>query len=142
MINQNILEGRWNEIKGKLRAHWGQLTDDDFTQAHGHVDQLIGTIQRKTGEGREAVERYLNELSSNAGSVVGQAAEQARRFSDQTMDTVQKTAKQAADQLMAGYGEAERMVRARPGESLAVCFAVGLLTGLLVSAVFSAGKSR
>lgn len=52
MINQQILEGNWNEIKGKLRQKWGQLTDDDFPQICGEADQIIGIIQRKTGEAR------------------------------------------------------------------------------------------
>ena len=114
MIDQNVLQGRWNEIKGKLRTHWGQLTDDDLSQFHGQVDQLVGTIQRKTGEGREAIERYLDELSGAAASAFGQTAENVRRFSDQTVESVQRTARQAADQLRAGYGEAERMIRAAP----------------------------
>ena len=114
MIDQNVLQGRWNEIKGKLRTHWGQLTDDDLSQFHGQVNQLVGTIQRKTGEGREAIERYLDELSGAAASAFGQTAENVRRFSDQTVESVQRTARQAADQLRAGYGEAERMIREPP----------------------------
>ena len=38
MINQQILEGNWNEIKGKLRQKWGQLTDDDFQQIRGDAE--------------------------------------------------------------------------------------------------------
>ena len=68
MINQQILEGNWNEIKGKLRQKWGQLTDDDFQQIRGDAEQLIGVIQRKTGEAREAIEQYLQEISSSAVS--------------------------------------------------------------------------
>jgi uncharacterized protein YjbJ (UPF0337 family) len=137
MINQTVLEGRWNEIKGKLRSHWGQLTDDDLSQFHGQIDQLVGAIQQKTGEGREAIERYLDELSGAAASAFGQSAENVRRFSDQTVESVQRTARQAADQLRTGYSEAERIVRERPRESLAICFAAGVITGILVCAVLS-----
>ena len=49
MVNQQALEGNWNVIKGKIRTHWGQLTDDDLPQFHGEVDKLVGTIQRKNG---------------------------------------------------------------------------------------------
>src|SRR5262245_7846004 len=56
MVNQQTLQGNWNEIKGKLRSKWGQLTNDDLQTAHGNVDQLIGLIQRKTGEARSSIE--------------------------------------------------------------------------------------
>ena len=65
MANQQTLQGNWNEIKGKICTHWGQLTDDDLSQFHGEVDSLVGTIQRKTGEGREAIEKYLHELTGS-----------------------------------------------------------------------------
>ncbi len=131
MINQQILEGNWNEIKGKLRQKWGQLTDDDFPQICGEADQIIGIIQRKTGEAREAIERYLQEVSGCATSAVGTAAETVCDYAQHTSETVQHTAKRTADQVRAGYNEAERFVRDRPGESLLVCFGVGLITGVV-----------
>ena len=133
MINQQTLEGNWNEIKGKIRTHWGQLTDDDLSHFHGEVDKLVGTIQRKTGEGREAIENYLNELSGSAASTIGQAAENVRQYSERASEAAQDTARRAADQVRAGYIEAERFMRDRPRESLAICFGVGLVTGVLVA---------
>ena len=118
MINQQILEGNWNEIKGRLREKWGQLTDDDFQQIRGDAEQLIGVIQRKTGEAREAVEEYLQEISGSAASAVGTARDYAQH---------------ASDQVHAGYDQAERFVRDRPGESLLVCFGVGLITGVVIA---------
>ena len=50
-MNQQTLEGNWNEIKGKIRTRWGQLSDDDLSLVHGQVDKLVGTIQRKNGRG-------------------------------------------------------------------------------------------
>ena len=50
MINQQTLEGHWNEIKGALKEHWVELTNDDVRRFNGDVDQLVGTIQRRTGE--------------------------------------------------------------------------------------------
>ena len=137
MINQQTLQGNWNEIKGKLRNRWGQLTDDDLSQFHGEVDKLVGTIQRKTGEGREAVEKFLSEVSGSAASAVGQAAESVRQYTQRAADGVQSTSKQAMDQLRVGYGEAQRLVHDRPGEALAVCFGAGLVTGVIVGIMMS-----
>ena len=129
MMNQQILEGNWNEIKGKLRQKWGELTDDDFQQIRGDAEQLIGVIQRKTGEAREAIEKYLEEISGGAAS----AAATVRDYAQHASESVQHTAKQAADQVRAGYKEAERFVRDRPGESLLVCFGAGLITGVVIA---------
>ncbi len=137
MVSQQTLEGNWNEIKGKLRTRWGQLSDDDLSQFHGEVDKLVGTIQRKTGEGRDTIEKYLNELSGFTASTFGQAAESVRQYSNRASESVQNTAKQAADQVRASYVEAERLVRDRPGESLAICFGVGLVAGVLISMMLS-----
>ncbi len=132
MVNQQALEGNWNVIKGKIRTHWGQLTDDDLPQFHGEVDKLVGTIQRKTGEGREAIEKYLSELSGSTASMIGQASESVRQYTNRTAETLQDTARQTADQARARYKEAERFVQERPAESLAVCFGAGLVVGILV----------
>jgi uncharacterized protein YjbJ (UPF0337 family) len=55
-------KGNWNEAKGKIKQRWGDLTDDDLTFQEGKEDELIGRIQKKTGESREEVIRYLNSL--------------------------------------------------------------------------------
>ena len=57
------LKGNWNVVKGKLKQKWGSLTDDDLRFVEGQEDELIGRIQRRTGQKREAVERFLREQS-------------------------------------------------------------------------------
>lgn len=132
MINQQTLEGRWNEIAGKLRNRWGQLTDDELERSHGNVDQLVGLVQRKTGEARESIERFLDETTASGASVISKAAESVRQFSHDAADRVQESSKQAADALREGYDQAETMVKNRPAESMAVCFGMGLLCGVIV----------
>jgi uncharacterized protein YjbJ (UPF0337 family) len=143
MVNQQTLQGNWNEIKGKLKTKWGQLTNDDLQQAHGNIDQLIGLIQRKTGEARNSVEKFLEDLTSNGSSTVSQAAETAREYAQQAMGTVQQRSQQAgeslkkgydqaAESMQHGYEEAEQMIKERPAESAAVCFGVGMLVGVIL----------
>jgi len=133
MINQQTLQGSWNEIKGKLRSKWGSLTDDDLTVFNGNVEQLVGTIQRKTGEARESIEQFFEQFSANGASAIGRAGEAVRACAQQAAETVQDTSKQAADSVREGYAEVEDLVRQRPAESLAVCFGVGVITGVVVS---------
>jgi uncharacterized protein YjbJ (UPF0337 family) len=132
MVNQQTLQGNWNEIKGKLRSKWGQLTNDDVQAFDGNVERLVGLIQRKTGEARGSVEKYLDELTSNGASGLSQAAETAREYASQAAESLQEGSKYAADQMRHGYEEAERMVKERPAESLAVCFGAGVVIGLLL----------
>ena len=133
MINQQTLQGNWNEIKGKLRSKWGSLTDDDVLVFNGNVDQLVGTIQRKTGEARESIEQFFEQVSANGASAIGRAGEAVRSYAQHAAETVQESSKQAADSVREGYAEVEDMVRRRPAESLAVCFGVGVVTGVVVS---------
>jgi len=132
MVNQQTLQGNWNEIKGKLRSKWGQLTNDDLQSAHGNIDQLIGLIQRKTGEARSSVEKFLEEATSGGASAFNQATETAREYAQQAMETVQQRSKQAADSFRQGYEDAEEMIKERPAESAAVCFGVGMLVGVIL----------
>jgi uncharacterized protein YjbJ (UPF0337 family) len=56
------IKGNWNEMKGKVKQHWGNLTDDDLQYSEGKEDELVGRIQKKTGAAREEVVNYLRSL--------------------------------------------------------------------------------
>ena len=133
MISEKVLHGRWNELKGQLREQWGQLTDDDLQRNHGNVDQLVGFIQRKTGETRQAVEEYLDQALENSGATFNRMADAAGQYGHRAMEAASETAEQISEQMHAGYEQAEHVVRERPVESLAGCFGAGLITGAVVS---------
>jgi len=132
MVNQQTLQGNWNEIKGKLRTKWGQLTNDDVQSFNGNVDQLVGLIQRKTGEARNSIETYLEELTRNGSSSMGQAAETVRQYASQATERMQEGSRQAQETFRQGYDQAEHMVRERPVESMAVCFGAGVFVGVVM----------
>lgn len=132
MVNQQTLQGNWNEVKGKLRTKWGQLTGDELQSFDGNVEKLVGMIQRKTGEARGAVEKYLEEVTSNGASTVSHATEAVREYAHQAAERIQEGTKQAADSVRQGYQEAEKMVKRRPAESVAICFGTGVFVGLLL----------
>lgn len=133
MINEQILQGNWNEIKGKLREKWGQLTNDDLQSFSGDVDQLVGLIQLKTGQGREAIEAFLDKVAAEGASFVEHAADNLREYASRGGERLQEVTEDVADSLRHGYEEAEEMVRRRPSEAAAVCFGAGVLAGLLVA---------
>lgn len=55
------LKGNWNELKGKLKQEYGDLTDDDLTYVEGKEDELLGKIQTKVGETKE---NLINKIQS------------------------------------------------------------------------------
>jgi uncharacterized protein YjbJ (UPF0337 family) len=56
------LKGNWNEIKGKLKQKYGQLTDDDLTFAEGKEDELLGRLQKRLGRSKEDVRNEIEGL--------------------------------------------------------------------------------
>ncbi len=61
-MNSTIVKGDWNVAKGKLKQKYGQLTDNDLTYEKGREDELIGRIQKRVGENRDEVERYVRQV--------------------------------------------------------------------------------
>lgn len=59
------IKGNWNEIKGKLKQKYGDVTDDDLKYADGKEDELLGKLQKKTGKSRDEITREINEMSKS-----------------------------------------------------------------------------
>lgn len=55
-------QGKWNEIKGKVKQAYGNLTDDDLKHEEGKDDELLGRIQQKTGKGRDELVKWIKSL--------------------------------------------------------------------------------
>lgn len=64
MLNKNIAEGKWTEIKGEILKMWGNLTSDELDQTKGDMTKVAGMIQTKYGETQEAVRNKLNSFVS------------------------------------------------------------------------------
>ena len=58
------IKGDWNVIKGRLKKKWAKLTDDDLQYDEGDQEELLGRIQKVTGETREAVRKAIKEAGS------------------------------------------------------------------------------
>jgi uncharacterized protein YjbJ (UPF0337 family) len=55
-------KGSWNEIKGKLKQKYGQLTDNDLAFAEGKEDELLGRLQQKLGKSKEDLRKEIESL--------------------------------------------------------------------------------
>ncbi|WP_339608559.1 CsbD family protein [uncultured Roseivirga sp.] len=56
------IRGNWNQLKGKVKQKYGELTDDDLTYAEGQEDELLGKIQKRTGKTKEEVKDFIDSL--------------------------------------------------------------------------------
>jgi len=131
-INTQELQGQWNQLRGQVKQKWGQLTDDDLQIQGGNVDQLVGRIQQRTGEGREAIEKFLTELTSRGASTISQATEAVSGFAQQAGERLREGYGQVADRTYEGYDRAQDLVRHNPGQSVAAAFGVGIVAGIIV----------
>ena len=64
-MNTLEIKGDWNITKGKLKQKWAKLTDNDLRYVDGQEEELVGRLQKLTGETREAVEKAIKESESN-----------------------------------------------------------------------------
>lgn len=61
-MEKQAIKGTWNEMKGKLKQKYGELTDDDLTYAEGKEDELYGRLQQKLGKTKEQIKDEIDKL--------------------------------------------------------------------------------
>ena len=64
-MNWNIVEGNWQQLKGKIKEQWGELTDDQLDDIAGKRDQLAGRVQERYGIARDEAERQVDTWADN-----------------------------------------------------------------------------
>jgi uncharacterized protein YjbJ (UPF0337 family) len=64
LMNWEQIEGKWLQVKGKVKSQWGKLTDDDLATVAGKKDQLIGKVQERYGVQKENAEEQVNQWTS------------------------------------------------------------------------------
>lgn len=58
-MNTDQVKGKFKQLSGEIKRKWGQITDDDLRQAQGSMEKLVGKIQERSGDRREAIEAWL-----------------------------------------------------------------------------------
>ncbi len=136
-------DNHWDEIKGKLKQRYGQLTDDDFAFAEGKGEELLARLRERLGVSSEDLNAVLDEFYVEVGSRV----EMARQKTAELADEVRARAVAAAHEMKAQAGVAydharqqargfwhdgEEYVRRNPRESLVAAVFAGFVAGLLM----------
>ncbi len=61
-MNEDIIKGKWKEVKGGIKEKWGKLTDNDITQIEGKQDKLLGLLQQRYGYSKEKAEQEYKQF--------------------------------------------------------------------------------
>lgn len=61
-MNSSLLEGKWDEVRGKIQQKWSRLTDDEVGRAKGSWNELSGIIQQRYGKTRDAVSKEIEDF--------------------------------------------------------------------------------
>lgn len=58
-MDKLAFKGTWNEVKGKMKQKYGELTDDDLAFAEGKEEELLGRLQKKLGKTRDEIRKEI-----------------------------------------------------------------------------------
>lgn len=64
-MNENVLEGKWLQLRGSIREKWGEITDDELDQIAGKRDKFAGVLQEKYGYTQIEAERQIDDFLEN-----------------------------------------------------------------------------
>lgn len=67
-MNEDILQGKWAQLKGRVKEQWGKLTDDEIDELDGQKDQLVGKIQERYGIARDQAARDVDAWLNNTAT--------------------------------------------------------------------------
>ena len=160
-MNKFAFDSSWNQIKGKLRQKYGQLTDDDVNFVEGKGEELLGRLQSKLGLAGPELDAMLRKVKGefddaegglrgtmeSVKAAAGQAAVDLKGKATEVVDDLKHVASVKAEEFKGQAGEAydharqrvrslhedaEEYVRQKPREALLSAVAAGFVLGLLL----------
>lgn len=63
-MNKDIFDGKWEEVKGKIKQAWGKLTDDDFKVIEGSHQEIYGKLQKHYGYSKDQAEQAVRDFQN------------------------------------------------------------------------------
>lgn len=134
MVTKEDIQGNWNSFLGGVQKKYSEITGDDLASVKGNIQQMAGVIQRKTGQAREEIEKYLQSLSSDASGTINHVSEMASNLAGKANEGLRESYNYVADKSQEGYDVAKETVRDKPVETLAIAFGIGVVAGLVAGA--------
>ena len=76
--NENVIKGKWKELKGNLQKTWGKLTDDEIEKTKGDMTAIGGLIQQRYGESKESLDKKLGDIYQGLEAKKDEAVEKTK----------------------------------------------------------------
>ena len=120
-MNQFTFDSSWNQIKGKLREKYGQLTDDDLEFAQGKGEELLGRLQYRLGLGADQLNTMLNDMKRELNKSDGEGTmqgtfESAKQRVSEVAGNVKSRMTEVAGEFRSSAVEQAEHLRQRAGE--------------------------
>lgn len=132
MVTKEQVSGNWNAIVRSVKEKFSQISGDDLTRVQGNVNELIGLVQRKSGQSREWVEAFLNDAGQTTENVGQRIADTASQYAAQASEVISDNYEHLSEGARQGYDYTMKTVSRRPLESVAIALGAGMLTGLMI----------
>ena len=131
MVTKEEFQGNWNSFIGGVQKKYSDITGDDLASVKGNIQQMAGVIQRKTGQAREEIEKYLQTLTSDASGAMNHVTEVAGNLANKANEGLRDGYNYVAEKSQEGYESARGIVKEKPVETLAIAFGIGVVAGLV-----------
>ncbi|QDT04763.1 hypothetical protein K227x_31590 [Rubripirellula lacrimiformis] len=142
MATRQELQGDWNTVVGNVKEKYGEITDAELLQVEGNADQLIGLIQRKSGQAREQIEAYVDSLFRGGETTIDRVNDLARDYAQSTGRAINDGYQQVAQRARQTYDQTSIAVADRPLGSVMAALGVGLITGIAIGLSIGSPRRR
>ena len=129
------LEGDWKQLRGKVKARWGKLTDDDLAVIQGRRDELEGKIQERYGYAKSQARREIEDWYRSTGSHLADEIDTIRTEIQNLSSTVGRIANKQIGRAQVRATEAahdaEAAIARNPLTAIAIAVGLGFLLGVI-----------
>lgn len=77
-MDNNIITGKWKELKGEVMKTWGELTSDEVDRTQGNATSLVGLLQQKLGMAKDEATKRINDLITKHSDQINSKIDQAK----------------------------------------------------------------
>ena len=140
MVTREQLLGNWNGIVSSIKEEFGEFTKDELAKVEGNFEQLVGLVQRKTGQSQEQISSFISECCESAGATYNQVANRASHYADAAGEIIRDNYDRVATEAKKGMDYTAQNIGRRPLESLAIAVATGILAGIILGISMTSRK--